>query len=182
MTGHATCTVVWTVIGAILNILISSIQTLDKMSWIGWVGVVSIMAALITLTVAVGVETPAPDKITLVTGEPTFVEAINAVSIVVFAYAGTPNYFNIVGEMRNPKDYTKSVICGQSFVTMVYLVIGCVVYHFVGQNIASPALGSAGPLMQKICYGLAFPAVVVGCVLYTHIPAKYGESSLSIQV
>lgn len=74
-------------------------------------------------------------------------------------------------------DYTKSVITCQSFVTAVYLIIGCVVYHFTGQYIASPALGSAGILMKKVCYGLAIPGLIVGCVLYTHMPAKYSQSS-----
>lgn len=50
-------------------------------------------------------------------------------------------------------------------------------YHFVGQYITSPALGSAGPLLKKVCYGLALPGLLVGCVLYTHIPAKYGTSA-----
>ena len=56
---------------------------------------------------------------------------------------------------------------------MIYLVLGCTIYHFVGQYIASPALGSAGDLMKRICYGIALPGLVVGGVLYTHIPAKY---------
>lgn len=29
--------------------------------------------------------------------------------------------------------------------------------------------------MKKVCYGLAFPGLVVGCVLNTHLPAKYSE-------
>jgi hypothetical protein len=52
-------------------------------------------------------------------------------------------------------------------------IIGGVVYHYCGQYIASPALGSAGPLLKKICYGLALPGLAAGMVLYTHIPAKY---------
>ena len=41
--------------------------------------------------------------ITSVTKETTFVDAINAVSVVVLAYAGTPNFLNIVGEMRDQR-------------------------------------------------------------------------------
>jgi len=36
--------------------------------------------------------------------------------------------------------------------------------------------------MKKICYGLAIPGLIVGCVLYTHMPAKYSESRLDYQV
>ena len=41
--------------------------------------------------------------ITHVVRETSFVDAINAVSVIVLAYAGTPNFLNIVGEMRNQK-------------------------------------------------------------------------------
>lgn len=162
MTLHAACTIVWVVVGAIIVGGLSAIQTLDKISWIGWVGLVSILGSLITVTVAVGVTPIEADRITQVAADPTFVDAINAVSVIVLAYAGTPNYFNIAAEMRDPKQYTKSVLLGQSFVTMVYLVIGCTVYHFVGQYIASPALGSAGELMQRVCYGIALPGLIAG--------------------
>ena len=99
------------VVGALLNFGFSSIQTLDKISWIGWVGLVSIMSSIITLAVSVGVggkPAAAPQDepfeiITSVTKEATFVDAINAVSVVVLAYAGTPNFLNIVGEMRDQR-------------------------------------------------------------------------------
>lgn len=163
MSLHAVCTIVWVVVGAIIVGGLSAVQTLDKISWIGWVGLISILGSLITVTVAVGVSPPdVTDKVTQAAADPSFVDAINAVSVIVLAYAGTPNYFNIAAEMRDPKQYTKSVLLGQSFVTMVYLVIGCTVYHFVGQYIASPALGSAGELMQRICYGIALPGLIAG--------------------
>lgn len=174
ITLHATCTIVWVVIGGVIVGSFSAIQTLDRIAWIGWVGLISILGSLITLTVAVGVNPPDEVQvITQVAANPSFVDAINAVSVIILAYAGTPNFFNIVGEMKQPKHYTKSVLLCQSFVTMIYLVLGCTIYHFVGQNIASPALGSAGQLMKRVCYGLALPGLVVGGVLYTHIPAKY---------
>ncbi|KAK8845615.1 hypothetical protein IAR55_006331 [Kwoniella newhampshirensis] len=181
ITEHATCTVVWAVIGAVIVAALASIQTLARISWLGWVGLVSIMSAVITLMISVGVSdrpslAPAGDDWVIVSkafGNPSFVEAINAVSIVVFAYAGTPNFFNIVGEMKNPADYPRSVLVGQGGITVVYLVVGSVVYHYVGQYIASPALGSAGILVKKVCYGLALPGLVVGGVLYAHTAAKY---------
>jgi len=113
ITENATCTVVFVVVGAILNFLFSSIQTLDKISWVGWVGLAGIMSSIITLAVSVGVggrpaaapQDPAVEIeiIKYVVRETSFVDAINAVSVVVLAYAGTPNFLNIVGEMRDQK-------------------------------------------------------------------------------
>lgn len=104
--------------------------------------------------------------------DPTFEEAISAVATIVFAFAGSPAFFSIISEMRNPKDYTKSLIIAQAGVTLVYLVIGIVVYYYCGSYVASPALGSAGPLMKRVCYGIALPGLIASCMLFVHLPAK----------
>lgn len=91
---------------------------------------------------------------------PSFADAIAAVSSIVFAYAGTPEVFSTVFEMREPPNYTRSLIICQTVVTSVYLAIGCVVYYYYyycGSYVASPALGSAGPTMKRISYGFALP-------------------------
>lgn len=51
--------------------------------------------------------------------------------------------------------------------------MGVVVYYFCGQYVASPAMGSAGPLLKKICYGIAIPGLGVSSLIVTHLPAKY---------
>lgn len=133
--------------------------------------------AVFTLTIAVGVQDRPADapqdgpyiKDFEVIGHPTFAEAISAVSTIVFAFAGTPAFFSIVSEMRNPRDYTKSLVVAQTIVTLVYLVIGIVVYYYCGSYVASPALGSAGALMKRVCYGLALPGLVASCMLFVHV-------------
>lgn len=45
--------------------------------------------------------------------------------------------------------------------TVMYLVTALVIYRFAGRSVKSPALSSAGPLMKKVCYGLAVPTVSV---------------------
>lgn len=59
-------------------------------------------------------------------------------------------------------------------------IIGVVVYAFVGQYVSSPALGSAGILMKRICYGLAMPGLLITAILFTHVcpyPTNFLESS-----
>lgn len=43
--------------------------------------------------------------------------------------------------------------------TVLYLVAGLVIYRYSGQDVKSPAPSSAGPLMKRICFGLAIPTV-----------------------
>jgi hypothetical protein len=158
VSDHAMCTVAWVVVSAVIITSIASIQTLDRISWLGWVGVFSIMASIITLAVAVGVQdrpSAAPPTGPWSTGvvavnTPSFTEGITAVASAVFAYAGAPSFLNIAAEMRRPQDYTKALLWCQGLTTVTYMVIGSVVYHFCGMYVASPALGSAGPLLKKV--------------------------------
>lgn len=42
---------------------------------------------------------------------------------------------------------------------ILYIVAAVVIYCFAGVKVESPALGSAGPLISKVAYGLAIPTV-----------------------
>jgi amino acid permease len=135
------------------------------------------MFPVFILTVAVGVESrPAAAPPTgkyhsdwKLIGHPSFTEAISALSSMIFAYAGTPAFFSIISEMRDPKHYTRSMILCQSTVTITYTVIGIVVYYYCGSYVASPALGSAGHSMKKICYGIALPGLLVSTLILLHV-------------
>ncbi|KAJ5958229.1 Amino acid transporter transmembrane [Penicillium vulpinum] len=178
---HATCTAVYVAVAAVAGITFASIRTLGKISWLAWIGLVCILIAIFIVTIAVGVQ----DRPVLAPQEgpwksdykvfatPTFSEAITAVASIVFAYAGTPAFFSIVSEMRDPIYYTRSLIICQSTVTAVYITIGVVVYYYCGSYVASPALGSAGDTMKKISYGFAIPGLLVTVMLFIHLPAKF---------
>ena len=90
-------------------------------------------------------------------------------SSLIFAFGGIPAYFNIQAEMKDPRLYTRSLILCQSTVSAVYITIGVVVYYFCGSYVASPALGSAGHAMKKVCYGVALPGLFVSIILTTHV-------------
>jgi hypothetical protein len=47
----------------------------------------------------------------------------------------------------------------QAVDTVMYLVTALVLYHYAGPDVKSPAISSAGPLMRKVCWGLAIPTV-----------------------
>ncbi|KAJ9654355.1 hypothetical protein H2198_006586 [Neophaeococcomyces mojaviensis] len=139
-----------------------------------------VAGAVLTLTIAVGVQDkpaaapPGPFKSNWkAVGHPTFESAISACSSIVFAWAGTPAFFQIASEMRVPELYTRSLLLCQSIVGVTYIVIGVVVYYYCGSFVASPALGSAGVLLKKVCYGLALPGLCVSTLLFVHIAAKY---------
>lgn len=71
--------------------------------------------------------------------------------------------------MRDPRHYTRSLVICQSAVTITYIVIGVVVYYYCGSFVATPALGSAGVTVKRICYGFALPGLLVTTTLVIHV-------------
>ncbi|KAE8154133.1 transmembrane amino acid transporter protein-domain-containing protein [Aspergillus avenaceus] len=177
---HGACTAIFVVVAAVVGGAFGSIQTLGRLSWLAWIGLTCILTSIFIVTIAVGVQdrpASAPQDGTWVpdykiVAHPSFTDAISAVSSIAFAYAGTPAFFPIVSEMRDPRKYTRALLICQGGVTAVYITIGCVVYYYCGSYVASPALGSAGPTMKKIAYGFALPGLLVTTMLVIHLPGK----------
>ncbi|CAG8159132.1 unnamed protein product [Penicillium olsonii] len=178
---HGTCTSVFVAVAAIVTFCLASVRTLGRMSWVAWGGLISILSSILTLTIAVGVQdrpVSAPQ-----TGpwksdyelfkKPSFLEAVSAISTMIFAYAGTSAFFAIVAEMREPRHYARSLTICQSIVTATFLTIGVVVYCYCGSYVASPALGSAGALLKKVTYGLAIPGLLASTIILSHLSSKF---------
>ncbi|KAH7141633.1 transmembrane amino acid transporter protein-domain-containing protein [Dactylonectria macrodidyma] len=182
LSEHGACTAIFVAVAAIMTFCLSSIQTLGRISWVAWVGASCIIISVFVVTIAVGLQdrpSAAPKGLGewksdyKIVAHPSFTDAISAVSTLVFTYAGTPAFFNIVSEMRDPRLYTRALAVCQVTVTVVYIIVGTVVYYFCGSYVASPALGSAGPLMKKVGYGIALPGLFGSAILLSHLPAKH---------
>ncbi|CAI7655234.1 unnamed protein product [Penicillium manginii] len=181
LTDHGTCTAVFVAVAAIIAFIFSSIQTLARISWLAWAGAACIITAVFIVTVAVGIQgyPPPIDGIVFESdyklfGNPSFIDAMTAVSTISLTYAGTPAFFNIVSEMRDPKYYNRALAICQVLVTVIYIVVGTVVYYYCGSYVASPALGSAGMLIKKVSYGFALPGLCVSAILLLHVSYRHG--------
>ena len=65
----------------------------------------------------------------------------------------------MIAELKDPKDFPKALTLLQCLDISIYLVAAIVIYCYAGDRVASPALGSASPLISKIAYGIALPTV-----------------------
>lgn len=140
---HGLCTVAIIGLVSLAAFLLASIQTLQKISILGWIALVAIMSAILTATVAIGLEQrPALAPINVpfssikelnAFGKPSFVEALSSAGSVLFAYAGIPIYMNVLTEselfflfwislnlntdsillVKRPQDYNKAVLGAQ---------------------------------------------------------------------
>ncbi|CAJ0546467.1 Ff.00g010940.m01.CDS01 [Fusarium sp. VM40] len=177
---HGTCTAIFVAVAAVGVIILSSIRTLERLSWIAWVGLVTLLVSVFMVTISVGVQDhpdaapPGPwSSDWKLVGNPSFAAAASAISMFVLSYAGTPFFFPIVSEMRDPRHYTKALMLCQVVVTITYVSVGVVLYYYCGSYVASPALGSAGKLIKKISYGIALPGLFASTTLAIHLVGKH---------
>lgn len=106
-------------------------------------------------------------------GSPTFVAGVTAAATIFCSSAATSAFLPVISEMKKPKDYPKAVYLSMTIVTTSYLAFSLVMYRWCGQWIASPSLGSAGPVIKKVAYGVGIIGLCVSACLYVHIGSKY---------
>ncbi|KAF4983843.1 hypothetical protein FDECE_17210 [Fusarium decemcellulare] len=182
LSDHGACKMVFVAVACVAAFIIGTgFRALEKVAWISWVGVACIFAAIWTTAIAcltqnrpaAGPETGPIDLGIRVIPDTTFAEAMTAISNQLFAVGASSTFFSISAEMKHPEKFTRSLIFGQGFIVLTCIAIGSIVYGKIGQYLASPALGSAGPLIKKVSYGIALPGLLVTAVLFSHIAAKY---------
>lgn len=64
-----------------------------------------------------------------------------------------------MAELKDARDFPKALALLQSIDMTLYIVAAVVIYRYTGADVASPALGSAGPMISKVAYGIALPTV-----------------------
>jgi amino acid permease len=149
LSHHAACTVWWSLIAAVVIVATASVRKLQHVGWLTYVGFISIYAAV--LIVVIGVTTrdrpaAAPqegpyDLGFVAINNPGFAAGMVASSTIFVSSAGTSAFIPVMSEMRNPKDYKKSLYLCMALVTASYLAFSLVVYSWCGQWVASPSLG-----------------------------------------
>lgn len=76
-------------------------------------------------------------------------------------------------EMHAPEDYVKSIWALGLIEIFIYTLTGALIYVFVGQDVKSPALLSAGTKMAKVAFGLALPVIFISGAINGTVVARY---------
>jgi hypothetical protein len=181
LSTHAACSVWWGLLATFCVAATASVRKFHTIGWLTWVGFASIFVAVFIVVIAVTtLDRPAAAPQTgdydlgyHVIAYPTFVAGITATATIFVSSAGTSAFLPVISEMRHPKDYRKALFACMAFVTSAYLSLALVVYRWCGKWVASPSLGSAGPTIKKIAYGIGLIGLLVSATLYLHVAAKY---------
>lgn len=152
-----------------------------QIGWLTWAGFASVFVAVFIVVVAVTqVDRPAAAPQTgdyelgfHAIAHPTFAAGMVATCSIFVSYAGTSAFLPVISEMREPRDFRKSLYLCMAIVIASYTSFSLVVYRYCGQWVAVPSLGSAGPTIKIVAYGVGFMGLLVSGCLYLHVGAKY---------
>jgi hypothetical protein len=158
LSHHAACTVWWSFIAAVAIIATASVRKLQHVGWLTYAGFISIYAAVFIVVIAVTTrDRPAAapqegsyDLGYLAINNPGFAAGMVASSTIFVSTAGTSAFIPVMSEMRNPKDYKKSLYLCMALVTASYLAFSLVLYRWCGQWVASPSLGVCIPISTSV--------------------------------
>lgn len=174
------CALVWGVISAILLFLLAMPPTFADFAILGYVDFASILLAIGVCIIASGVgASNAPGGLSAVEWQlwpaegVSFASAFLAVSNILFAYTFGMVQFSFMDEMHTPSDYVKSTCAIGVIEIFIYVLTGSLIYAFVGNDVASPALLSLSPIMSRIAFGIALPVIFISGSINTTVLGKY---------
>ena len=168
------------------GLILGQIRTLRNFSWLANIAV---WLNLITLFITMGVVahvlpnydaaeqqngiTGTQIVITAAFGDNPLTTQIVGVMQLVYSYGGALLFCEMMSEMRNPREFIKSMLCAESFIFIVYVIFGSVVYHFQGQFTVNPAYqGISAYGWQTAMNITSLIAALIACVLYANIGIK----------
>ncbi|PYH98427.1 amino acid transporter [Aspergillus ellipticus CBS 707.79] len=167
ITGSSICSIVFAVVSAIILLFLAIPPSFAEMAILGYVDFVSIIAAILITMVATGVTSTNDGGLSNVDWSAwpkegiTFTDAFIAITNIVFAYSFAMCQFSFMDEMHTPGDYVKSIWSLGLIEIFIYTLTGALIYAFVGSDVQSPALLSAGSLVSRIAFGIALPVIFI---------------------
>ncbi|CAN8105959.1 unnamed protein product [Discula destructiva] len=180
--SHGACTVVFNVVATIICTAVGSIRKIHGLGVILYVGFVSAIVSVLIVVIAVTVRdrpAAAPQTGPFELGfqafppaDTTFVQAWAACVAIYSSSSNTCGYLPVISEMREPRDFFKSLWVCEAFVVSAYLSLATVVYAYCGKWVTSPSLGSAGDTIKIVAYGVALPGLIAVGMICVHVPAK----------
>lgn len=178
ITESNVCSVVFGVISAIILLLLAIPPSFTEQAILGYIDFASILSAIGITMIATGIRSnhevmsestwsawPQPGT--------TFIEGFVAITNIVFAYSFAMCQFTFMDELKQPADYVKSIWALGIIEIIIYTLTGAVIYAFVGADVQSPALLSAGDLVSKVAFGVALPVIFISGSINITVAGRY---------
>ncbi|KYK60623.1 amino acid transporter [Drechmeria coniospora] len=180
ISGSGICSIAFSCISAIILLILAIPPSFTEVAILGYIDFASIAAAVAITIIATGVQAAdAPGGLPAVAwsawpkSNVSFSEAFVAVSNIIFAFSFAIGQFSFMDEMHTPNDYMKSIWASGVVQIVIYTLTGALCYAFIGPDVQSPALLSAGPLISKIAFGVALPVIFISGSINSTVALRY---------
>ncbi|KZZ92835.1 Amino acid transporter, transmembrane [Moelleriella libera RCEF 2490] len=180
LSENGACSVVFGVVSAIILLLLAVPPSFAEVAILGYIDFASILVAIGITIIGTGiVASKAPGGVSAVNWSAwpkqdlTFAEGFIAITNICFAYSFSMCQFSFMDEMHTPEDYLKSIWSLGLIEIFLYTITGALVYSFVGADVKSPSLLSAGHTLSKIAFGVALPVIFISGSINTTVIGRY---------
>ncbi|KAF2243790.1 hypothetical protein BU26DRAFT_109166 [Trematosphaeria pertusa] len=178
--NYGVCALVWGIVSAIILLLVALPPTFAEFAILGYIDFVSIIAAILITIISTGIKaSSAPGGLAAVNWSAwsppgtTFYQAFLSTTNIIFAYSFAICQFSFMSEMHTPNDYVKSIWALGLIEIFIYTLTGALIYAFVGADVKSPALLSAGPLISRVAFGVALPVIFISGSINGTVAGRY---------
>lgn len=181
ISNHALCSVVFSVITAIICFIFSIPRTFAGMSHLASFSAATMFIAVILCMVFSGIQThPAgydgsPITWRLIPAKGTdFATGMSAFLNIVYTFVGQITYPSFIAEMKDPREFKKALYIVTAAEVVVFALAGSIVYVYVGEEyMTAPAFGSLHGKYMKIAFSFAIPTIIFLGVLYSAVSSKF---------
>ncbi|EIW76383.1 hypothetical protein CONPUDRAFT_130980 [Coniophora puteana RWD-64-598 SS2] len=187
LSDHSLCTVSFSVIVALIGIVLSMTRTLKHVSFMSMFSAACMGIAILLFLVFAGIE-KAPlygyngdyptDGLVKTYAFPlpgtTWVACMNAVLNITFLWVPQILFPSFITEMEKPQDFPKALAVLAAISAFLFIVPPSIGFRYLGQYSTAPAFGSLGVVAYKKA-SFAFvivPTIIIG-VIYANVSAKF---------
>ena len=177
---NSLCALLWGGISAILLFILALPPSFAEFAILGYIDFASILIAIGITIIATGVTaSKAAGGLSAVEWSVwppegvSFASAFLACTNVIFAYSFAVCQFSFMNEMHTPRDYMKSIWALGLAEIFIYTTAGALIYAFVGEEVKSPAILSAGFTVSRIAFGVALPVIFISGSINTTVVNRY---------
>lgn len=187
VSGGGVCTIVFSVVTAVASLICSIPRTFNTLSKVATFSAFATFVSVLLAIIFVGIEDhPAgynTEKVGF--GDPivkaipaagtTYVQGMSAFLNISYTFIGQITLPSFIAEMKEPKDFWKSVTAVTIAEIILFSLVGSLVYAYTGnQYMTTPAFGSIGnEVYKKVAFSFMVPTIIFLGVLYASVSARF---------